>query len=281
MSQCLPTDVRALLRSDTLNQVQTQCTSASTTQNCDENCRKAIADFKAHRCYNHLHLSQHKMPPNAKLALNRHAQNALTLAALQGKWYGLYHAAGIELIEATYDASTRTLTGTKLTGGDYVRAGRVTWEMTTNNCRIVSSLYKNAFTPRWDECNVKVTDRDHFAVTLDDGIGGEEELHFVRGTIPLLLQWQEPRSPTYGVYEAMQRCGIGPVEPKVSLLSALNEMIHHTHGTVVLDQILLLLPLLFMLGVRSRRAPIILVGGVGVFFFFLVLHFRLSYLGIW
>ena len=36
-----------------------------------------------------------------------------------------YPASGIELVEIQYDASKGMLTGTKLTGNQYVRAGRV------------------------------------------------------------------------------------------------------------------------------------------------------------
>ena len=82
------------------------------------------------QCYEYFSQSQHLQP--------RFQSN--TLVALQGVWFGVYPASGIELVELRYDASKGMLTGTKLTGNQYVRAGRVSWEVTQTTCRVVSSL---------------------------------------------------------------------------------------------------------------------------------------------
>ena len=70
------------------------------------------------QCYEYFSQSQHLQP--------RFQSN--TLVALQGVWFGVYPASGIELVELRYDASKGMLTGTKLTGNQFVRAGRVSWE---------------------------------------------------------------------------------------------------------------------------------------------------------
>ena len=74
------------------------------------------------------------------------------MVALQGVWFGIYPASGIELIELRYDSSNSMLTGRKLTGNQYVRAGRASFEVTQNSCRVVSSMWAGVFTPRWDPC---------------------------------------------------------------------------------------------------------------------------------
>ena len=48
-----------------------------------------------------------------------------TLASMAGTWYGLYPASGVELLELAFDAASATLSGVKLTGNQFVRAGRV------------------------------------------------------------------------------------------------------------------------------------------------------------
>lgn len=58
--------------------------------------------------------------------------------------YGLYPASGVALMEVSYEASTSTLRGTKLTGNQFVRAGRVSWEVTPKGCKMVSSLWAGA-----------------------------------------------------------------------------------------------------------------------------------------
>ena len=91
--------------------------------------------------------------------------------ALQGIWYGLYPASAVDLVEVAYDASSGVLSGTKLTGNQFVRAGRVSWEVTATSCKVVSSVWAGAFTPRWDPCKFVQIDADHFDVSLplDDG----------------------------------------------------------------------------------------------------------------
>ena len=81
----------------------------------------------------------------------------------------------------------------------------------------------------------------------------------MRAKLPLLLQWDEPAQvtshlrrcthsaltsghtsrlycaltsqPTRGLFDAMVRCDLYPIEPSI-----LSDMLHHSPGTVVLDQ---------------------------------------------
>ena len=53
------------------------------------------------------------------------------------------------------------LTGTKLTGNQFVRAGRATWTISATSCHVVSSLWAGVYTPRWEACRVDVIDGDH------------------------------------------------------------------------------------------------------------------------
>ena len=65
-------------------------------------------------------------------------------------------------VEARYDANTRTLSGKKLTGNDFVGAGKVSWQVVVPSgfeapvCSLVSSLWHNVYTPRWDTCIMEV-----------------------------------------------------------------------------------------------------------------------------
>ena len=176
------------------------------------------------------------------------------MACVQGRWYGLYPASGIELIETEFDAASGTLTATKLTGNDFVRAGRVTWTASDSSCQVVSSLWAGAFTPRWDPCVMSVEDRDHMTVTLKRS-DGDESLMFVRASLPLLMQWEEPGSPAAGFIHAMFACGLQLEDMRTSIVESLWEVLHHTQGTVLLDQLLLLLPLLMLGGTQLIGVP--------------------------
>lgn len=207
---------------------------------------------------------------------------AHTLAALQGRWYGIYPASGIELIEASYDASANVLTGTKLTGNDFVRAGRASWKVSLGTCKVVSSLWQGVYSPRWDSCKLRVLDADHLQILLPLGDDVEEVLNFVRATLPQLLQWDEAQSPTHGFYKAMVHCGISPEDATTTLFESLREALHHTHGTVIIDQLLLVIPFLLIGGWQLRdqypTANWLLLPLVAMFGAFLCL--RLNYLGI-
>jgi hypothetical protein len=68
----------------------------------------------------------------------------------------------VSQVEARYDPTTRTLVAKKLTGNDFVGAGKVTWEMTAPSgseaasCKVVSSMWQHVYTPRRDACSVEV-----------------------------------------------------------------------------------------------------------------------------
>jgi hypothetical protein len=64
---------------------------------CTAECRDALLAFRSARCYDHLSQSQ-RLQPRTDAPLHPHASNAHTLTALQGIWYGLYPASGIELV---------------------------------------------------------------------------------------------------------------------------------------------------------------------------------------
>ena len=189
------------------------------------------------QCYEYFSQSQHLQP--------RFQSN--TLVALQGVWFGVYPASGIELVELRYDASKGMLTGTKLTGNQYVRAGRVSWEVTQTTCRVVSSLWAGVYTPRWDPCRLRIGDADHVEVVLPLGNGEEEVLAFVRATAPLLLEWEDESSPARGFARVFDACGLPPPAGS-SLFAGLADWLHHSQHTVVVDQALILFPALLLGG---------------------------------
>ena len=82
---------------------------------CTADCAEVARRFQSEHCYPHLTQSQRLQP--------RHQGHALV--SLQGVWFGLYPASGVELVEVTWDAGRGLLLGTKLTGNQFVRAGRV------------------------------------------------------------------------------------------------------------------------------------------------------------
>ena len=220
------------------------------------------------QCYEYFSQSQHLQP--------RFQSN--TLVALQGVWFGVYPASGIELVELRYDASKGMLTGTKLTGNQYVRAGRVSWEVTQTTCRVVSSLWAGVYTPRWDPCRMTIADSDHMSVTLSLGEGEEEVLNFVRAKLPLLLDWEDPNSPAYGFSDAMRRCNLPMEEPGSSVLSELWEALHHSKHTVLLDQGLLLFPLVLLGGYQMGAHSSFAVAGAAMYC--VLLCVRLKYTGL-
>ena len=130
--------------------------------------------------------------------------------------------------------------------------------------------------------HLRVVDRDHFTIAMDADDG--DEISFVRASLRELMQWDEPAAPTYGFFDAMTRCGIEPEVPSASLASLFEEVLHHTHGTVLLDQVLLVAPLLLVGGwhVRggARTAAASLVFSVVGAVYLAALIIRLSYLGI-
>lgn len=76
-------------------------------------------------------------------------------------------------------------------------------------------------------------------VTLSLGEGEEEVLNFVRAKLSLLLDWDDPSSPTFGFSDAMRRCDLPLEEATSSLLSELWASLHHSKNTVLLDQVAL------------------------------------------
>ena len=81
-------------------------------------------------------------------------------------------------------------------------------------------------------------------MTIDLGGGTEEDsLNFVRARAPLLMAWEEARAPTSGFAEAFVECGV-PVEDSLSsVVDSLLQRLHHSSSTVILDQLLIVLPL--------------------------------------
>jgi hypothetical protein len=222
---CLPVDVRRLLQGDLHQAATTACENLLSPGvggglSCKPECYEALEAFQKDRCYSHLSQSQW-LQPRWESPIDSKGQNEHTLSSLQGRWYGLYPASGIELIETKYDARTGELSATKLTGNSFVRAGRVTWKASVSSCEVVSSMWAGVYTPRWDPCTMDVTDRDHMTVTLkipeDD-----EHLMFVRATLPLLFQWEVAESPMINFGFAMHMCGLqvedlSPPEPSLTL----------------------------------------------------------------
>jgi len=280
---CLPVDVRSLLTSEKARAVGETCAQLMSSEShvCTPECHAAISEFRRARCYTYISQTQRLQPRHESLSLGvSYTHSEHTLVALQGRWYGLYPASGIELVEAVYDASSGVLSGTKLTGNDFVRAGRVSWTVSLGSCKVVSSLWQGSFTPRWDACHLTVDDADHMQLTLELEEGAHEVLSFVRASLPLLLDWDEPNSPTNGFSRAMRSCGMTE-ESRPTVKQYLADVLHHTHGTVVLDQALLIFPLVLLggwqlgehLAAKLLLVPLLLA-------YVLVLWVRLNYLGL-
>jgi hypothetical protein len=215
---CLPKDVVNLLGGDLLLDTAKKCKSS--VDECTPGCRAALYALKAARCYHALTQPQRQQP--------RQTQH-IALPAMQGIWYGLYPANGVELLELTWDAPSETLSATKLTGNSFVRAGRVSWAATPSGCRVVSSLYAGAFAPRWDPCVLTMFGHDHMSVDL--GAEGEG-LAFVRAKTHLLFEWAEERSPAHGLAEAFTVCELDVQDAQASLTQWLSEQLHHSAEAV-------------------------------------------------
>ncbi len=260
---CLPRDVVSLIRGDVVEQAARACNLEDEeetygAERCSNACLKALLEVKAQRCYSALTQSQRLQG----------RMGGPTLPAMQGIWYGLYPASGVELLELRYNASTSMLSGTKLTGNQFVRAGRVSWEASSTGCRVVSSQWANVYTPRWDPCTLTMWE-DHISIDLGSGGGGEEDLTFVRARAPLLFEWDEKRAPTYGFAAAFERCDVPIEDGLTAYLGSLWNELHHSESTVVLDQILVFFPLLLVggwqLSTPSRQPLLVLAAAVYVY----------------
>lgn len=146
---CLPRDIISLIRGDIVKEVATRCVRDDSdevygAEPCSAACLKAILELKQQPCFSHLTQSQRLQG----------RMSGPSLSSMQGTWFGLYPASGIELLELRYNTSLSTLQGTKLTGNQFVRAGRISWEATRSGCRVVSSQWANVYTPRWDACTL-------------------------------------------------------------------------------------------------------------------------------
>lgn len=251
---CLPADLVGMMRGESVDAVARTCKPRAAQ--CSDACREALERLKGERCFAHITRPQ----PGTTAA-------APALVAMQGTWYALYPASGLELVDVQYGAASgataakATLRGTKMTGNQYVRAGRLSWEATATSCSVVSSLYAGAYTPRWDPCELTMHDSDHMTVSL--GGSAEDDILLVRATAPLLFGWEEHGSPLWGFAAAFDLCGIATESGLASTWAALGAALHGSGGTVVLDQALLFLPLLLLGGVvpgvgAARRGTLLL-----------------------
>lgn len=272
---CLPLDVIALLNSDMQDDVSKQCGNIIYPKKhapaCKIECFEAMRRFQEARCYPALTQPQRNQP----------RVKSETLVGMQGVWYGIYQSNGIELVEAVYEAEKGVLRGTKLAGNHFVRAGRITWEASESLCHVVSSKWAGVYTPQWDPCKFTIIDSDNFIITLPLGGGEEEILPFVRASLPLLLDWDEPGSPLFGFGQVMGTCGLEIDETGQSFFSELMSWFHHSANTVIIDQALLLLPLL-MLGGWQAAGPQALSPWIFVPLsaaYCMLLTARLNYLG--
>jgi len=274
---CLPLDVVSLLRGDLTTDVAKACADLLTSAHngrdagCSQECFGAVTKFQGHRCYPYLTQPQQRQT---------RWRSSSSRVALQGIWYGLYPASGVDLIEVVYDNSANTLRATKLTGNQFVRAGRVSWEVTPTSCKVVSSLWAGSYTPRWDPCRFTQIDADHFDVALPLEGGGEEVLTFVRATLTTLLEWDASSSPTFGFDIIFDGCGLEQQDFSSSWMDGVWKSFHLSRNTVILDQVLLLFPLLLLGGWQLSSG-----GAAGVmlvplaFLYCLVLCLRMQYLG--
>ena len=258
---CLPRDVINLVRGDLVADAIKACAQHS---GCPTSCREALYALKQARCFEALSQSQRLQPRNSRV----------TLAAMAGTWYGLYPTSGVELIEARYDAASSTLSGMKLTGNAFVPAGQVSWEATPRGCRVVSSQYAGRFTARWDQCSLTMNGHDHMSIQF--GAAGDG-LSFVRALAPMLLEWDDERTPVHGLAAAFADCAIPVLDPREISLFFLARALHHSGPSVVLDQLLVLIPLL-LIGWRQRMQEHQALAPVATLYAMLTSS-RLAYLG--
>ena len=267
-SECLPRDIISLVRGDAVARVREQCKRDKEVV-CSAVCMEAVLALKHERCFAHLSQSQQLQS----------RMRGPTLPAMAGIWYGLYPAGGVELLELRYDPRSSTLSGTKLTGNQFVRAGRVSFEATPKGCRVVSSMWAGAYAPRWDPCSLTMWE-DH--ISIDLGGSEEEQLTFVRAKAPLLFEWDEPRAPTYELAAMFASCDVR-IEDGFSFggksLSNIWEELHHGEHTAVLDQALVFFPMLLVGGWQlssTNQQPLLVM--LATLYIVLVCA-RLRYLG--
>ena len=86
----MPLDVVNLLKSDVATEVASRCQDVIDEDGrCTADCAEVARRFQSEHCYPHLTQSQRLQP--------RHQGHALV--SLQGVWFGLYPASGVELVE--------------------------------------------------------------------------------------------------------------------------------------------------------------------------------------
>ena len=264
---CLPKDVVNLLSGDLVLNAGKACRRAKKTSNsCTSECRDALYAVKAAHCYQHISQPQ-RLQPRA---------NSVTLAAMAGRWYGVYPAGGLELLEMEYDASASTLRSKKLTGNSFVPAGQVSWEATPVGCKVASSLYAGRFTVHWDPCSLTMLGHDQMQVDL----GSENEgLSFVRAKLPLLLAWDDENAPTRGLHAHFEMCDIPAEEATASFREWVMGSLHHSSQAVILDQFLMLFPFMLLAGWQQgeQHRPVLFAMATA---YFSILTSRLAYLGI-
>lgn len=266
---CLPKDVVNLLGSDlTLNAGKACRRSKKDTGACGTECRDALYALKAARCFAYISQSQRLQPRGS----------GVTLAAMAGRWYGSYPASGLEMLEMSYEPATSTLSGIKLTGNNFVPAGKTSWEATPVGCSVASSLYAGKFTGQWDPCTLTMLDHDHMIVDL--GGPNDDGLQFVRAKLPLLLAWDDENVPTRGLLAHLEMCGIEAEDAQTSFREWATLQLHHSTQSVLLDQALIAFPLLLLggwFGAGDAASRPILIGVCTTYLS--VLSARLAYLG--
>lgn len=287
---CLDVEIIRLLQSDLVSAVARECADAIGAASggagapmrglCQPACRRAVEAFTSARCYADISRAQYE----------RTRSSAAPLHALTGTWLGLYPSSGLELVSIALDElpadrrkgssqeGERVLAATKLTGNSYMKAGRRSWEMSERAgwCRVQSSEYAGAFSPRWDPCELRLHDRDHFDVRLST-----ESIPFVRADRRLILDWRRRDASTRGVGAALRACGLE--DKGAAWLDALNV----GRAAVLVDQLLLCAPLALLVAWHAaarRRWPEgrrRLLLRIGVPVYALVLGTRLRATGAW
>jgi hypothetical protein len=258
-------------------------------EQCPAACRRAVEALSASRCFADISRTQRDRP---RSSISR-------LQALQGTWLGLYPNGGLELVRvrADKDPTARKpsaprdlaprddtrLVGTKLTGNDFMKAGRTTWEASDASCRVQSSEFAGAFVPRWDSCALASEDADHFTVKLFAGQGRvAETIHYVRAERRLILDWALQAAPVHGVGAALRACGLDASDAELWL-----DLLDVGGRAIAVDQLLLVGPFAILLawhasaaaGWSERRRWLLLQ--LSVPGYILLLYRRLHATGAW